>query len=78
MLFTTFGTINQWPHFHVGYLLVFRAHSLIISLRLVLNHKMMNEKQICAGNMGDITFMCRPAMLPIIKPGNEGISLGQK
>jgi hypothetical protein len=37
---------------------------------------MMNEKQICAGNMGDITFMCRPAMLPIIKPGNEGIALG--
>jgi hypothetical protein len=34
---------------------------------------MMNEKQICAGNMGDITFMCRPAMLPMIKPGNEGI-----
>jgi hypothetical protein len=34
---------------------------------------MMNEKQICAGNIGDITFMCRPAMLPMIKPGNEGI-----
>jgi hypothetical protein len=34
---------------------------------------MMNEKQICAGNIGDITFMCRPAMLLIIKPGNEGI-----
>ena len=33
----------------------------------------MNEKQICAGNIGDITFMCRPAMLPMIKPGNEGI-----
>ena len=28
----------------------------------------MNEKRICAGNMGDITFMCRPAMLPMIKP----------
>jgi hypothetical protein len=34
---------------------------------------MMNDKQICAGNVGDITFMCRPAMLPMIKPGNEGI-----
>ena len=33
----------------------------------------MNEKQICAGNIGDITFMSRPAMLLIIKPGNEGI-----
>jgi hypothetical protein len=31
----------------------------------------MNEKQICAGNMGDITFMCRPAMLPMIKPVPE-------
>jgi hypothetical protein len=28
---------------------------------------MKNEKQICAGNMGDITFMCRPAMLPMMK-----------
>ena len=37
---------------------------------------MMNEKQICAGNIGDITFMCRPAMLtmlPMMKRGNEAI-----
>jgi hypothetical protein len=34
---------------------------------------MNHEKQICAGNIGDITFMCRPAMLPMIKSGNEGI-----
>jgi hypothetical protein len=35
---------------------------------------MMNEKQICAGNIaiGDITFMCRLAMLPMMKRGNEG------
>jgi hypothetical protein len=34
---------------------------------------MMNEKQICAGNIGDITFMGRPAMLPMMKRGNEAI-----
>jgi hypothetical protein len=33
----------------------------------------MNEKQICAGNMGDITFVCRPALLPMMKRGNEAI-----
>jgi hypothetical protein len=37
---------------------------------------MINEKQICAGNIRDITFMCRPAMLPMMKRGNEAI--GQK
>jgi hypothetical protein len=26
---------------------------------------MINEKQIYAGNIGDITFMCRPATLPM-------------
>ena len=31
----------------------------------------MNEKQICAGNIGDITFMCTPAMLPMMNHGNE-------
>jgi hypothetical protein len=34
---------------------------------------MMNEKQIWAGNIGDITFMCSPAILPIMKRGNEAI-----
>jgi hypothetical protein len=34
---------------------------------------MMNEKQIFAGNIGDITFMCRLAMLPMMKRGNEAI-----
>jgi hypothetical protein len=34
---------------------------------------MMIEKQICAGNIGDITFMCMPAMLPMMKRGNEAI-----
>jgi hypothetical protein len=34
---------------------------------------MMNEKQICAGNIGDITVMCRSAMLPMMKRGNEAI-----
>jgi hypothetical protein len=36
---------------------------------------MMNEKQICAGNIGDITFMCRPAILPMsmMKRGHEAI-----
>jgi hypothetical protein len=34
---------------------------------------MMNEKQICAGNIGDITFMCRPVMLQMMKRGNEVI-----
>ena len=34
---------------------------------------MMNEKQICAGNIGDITFMCRPAILPMMKRGNDAI-----
>ena len=34
----------------------------------------MNEKQICAGNIGDITFMCRPAnLLPMMKRGNDAI-----
>ena len=28
---------------------------------------MMNEKQICAGYIGDITVMCRPVMLPVLK-----------
>jgi hypothetical protein len=60
--------LTQWPHFHVGYLLVFPAHNLRISLRLRLNYE-----QICAGNIGDITFMCRPAMLPMMKRGNEAI-----
>jgi hypothetical protein len=32
---------------------------------------MMNEKQICAGNIRDITFMCRPAMLPMLKRGHK-------
>ena len=38
---------------------------------------MMNEKQICEGNIaiGDITFMCRLAMLPVMKRGNEAIGL---
>jgi hypothetical protein len=34
---------------------------------------MMNEKQICAGNIGDITFICRLSMLPMMKSGNEAI-----
>jgi hypothetical protein len=34
---------------------------------------MMNEKQICAGNIGDITFMCRPAILPMMKRGNDAL-----
>jgi hypothetical protein len=34
---------------------------------------MMSEKQICAGNIEDITFMGRPAMLPMMKRGNEAI-----
>jgi hypothetical protein len=34
---------------------------------------MMNEKQICAENIGDITVMCRPAMLPMMKRGSEAI-----
>ena len=33
----------------------------------------MNEKQICAGNIGDITFMFRPAILPMMKRGNDAI-----
>ena len=32
-----------------------------------------SEKQFCAGNKGDITFMCRPAMLQMMKHGNEAI-----
>jgi hypothetical protein len=34
---------------------------------------MMNEKQICAGNIGNITFMCRPAILPMMKRENDAI-----
>jgi hypothetical protein len=34
---------------------------------------MMNEKQICAGNIGDITFMFRPAILPMMKRGKDAI-----
>ena len=33
----------------------------------------MNDKKICAGNIGDITVMCRPAMLQMMKRGNEAI-----
>jgi hypothetical protein len=32
-----------------------------------------SEKQISAGNKGDITFMCRPAVLQMMKHGNEAI-----
>ena len=34
---------------------------------------MMNEKHICAGNIGDINFMCMSAILPIMKRGNDAI-----
>ena len=34
---------------------------------------MINQKEICAGNIGDITLMCRPAMLPMMKHGDEAV-----
>jgi hypothetical protein len=39
---------------------------------------MMNEKQICAGHVQHITIMCRPAMLTMMKRGNEHIAIGSK
>jgi hypothetical protein len=30
------------------------------------------------GNIGDITFMCRPAILPMMKRGNEAIESKSK
>jgi hypothetical protein len=35
---------------------------------------MINEKQIWKENIGDITFMCRPAILPMMKHDNEAIA----
>jgi hypothetical protein len=31
---------------------------------------MINEKQICEGNIRDITFICKSAMPPMMKHGN--------